>query len=108
MTTHTFFKSLGKVFISCVIYATLSHNLLRVSYQGLNVLESAVRSFAVYSVMFIVYAAIPVSIAVLVAKIPKENRLKPFGTFLNGALGITWALALVGLYFGWYATNAAG
>ena len=94
------------LFISCVAYSVLNHHLLNISYAGLNIVESAVRSFAIYSSMFLIYSFLPILISVLVAKIPKENRKKPYFPYFKVALIVTCILALVGLYFGWYAAQA--
>ncbi len=99
-------KILLVTILSCIIYAFLSHQLLGVSYSNLNAVESMVRSFAIYSAVFLIYSVIPIAVSLLVAKVSKENREKPYFPYFKAALIITWVLALIGLYFGWYAVQA--
>ena len=97
-----------KYLISCIIYSVISHVVMDVSYDNLNFLESSVRSIAIYSAFFTVYAAIPVAISLLIAKLPKSNRNKPIGNFYNIGLIIGWVFSLIALFFGWYGLHRAG
>jgi hypothetical protein len=99
-------KILLGIIISCVAYTFLNHQLLGVSYSDLNLVQTMFRSLAIYSSMFLIYSALPIAISLLVAKAPKQNRLKPYFPYFKVALAITWAFALIGLYFGWYAVQA--
>lgn len=94
------------IILSCITYAFLNHHLLGISYSNLNAVQTMFRSFTVYSAMFLIYCALPVVVSLLVAKIPKQNRGKPYFPYFKAALTITWGLALIGLYFGWYAVQA--
>ena len=99
-------RIITKYLLSCVVYTIISHFILGVSYQNLNVLESSVRSIVIYSAMFTGYAAIPIIISILIAKVPKENRTKPFSNYFNVGLIVAWVIALVFLYGGWYGQKA--
>lgn len=97
-----------KYLISCIVYSTISHVVMNVAYPNLNYLESSVRSLVVYTVNFSAYAAIPVIISLLIAKLPKSNRNKPVTEFYNIGLIIGWIIALIALFFGWYGLHRAG
>ena len=77
-----------------------------VTYSGLNGVESAARSFVIYSSMFLIYSTLPILVSILIAKLPKANRSKPYFPYFKGALTVTWVLASIGFYFGWYAIQA--
>lgn len=68
--------------------------------------QTIFRSLAIYSAMFLIYSALPIVISLLVAKIPKQNREKPYYPYFKVALTLTWAFTSIGLYFGWYAVQA--
>ena len=95
-------RLITKYLLSCIVYTIISHFILGVSYQNLNILESSVRSFTIYSVMFSAYAVIPITISVLIAKVPKSNRSKSLIEYFNIGLVVAWIIALAALYFGWY------
>lgn len=97
-------KTIGKVLLSCSIYALISHIVLDVNYgEQFTALMTAARSFTIYSVLFLGYSGIPIFIAILFAKIPKENRNKPIAQYINSALLVGWLVALVFLWGGWNA-----
>jgi len=97
-----------KYLISCIIYSVISHIAMKASYPNLNYLEASVRSFVIYSVMFSAYAAIPIIVSLLIARLPKANRNKPIVAFYNTGLIIGWAIALIALFFGWYGLYRIG
>ncbi len=99
-------KILLVIILSCITYAFLNHQLLGISYSNLNAVQTMFRSLAIYSAMFLIYSTLPIVISLLVAKIPKQNREKPYFPHFKAALTITWVLASIGLYFGWYAVQA--
>ena len=94
------------VIISCIVYSVLNHHLMGVAYSGLDGFQSALRSFVIYSSMFLIYSALPILVSILIAKVPKANRSKPYFPYFKVALTVTWVLATIGLYFGWYAIQA--
>ena len=99
-------KTVGKILLSCSIYALISHNVLGVNYgDQFTTLMTAARSFAIYSVLFLGYSGIPLIISLLVARAPKANRKKPISPFINSALLIGWIIALVFLWGGWNANR---
>ncbi|MEE9330980.1 MAG: hypothetical protein V3U89_02010 [Methylophilaceae bacterium] len=85
----------------------MSHQLLGGTHHGFTYTQTIIRIFIVHSAMFLIASAIPMIGSVLIAKLPKENRTKPYYQYFKIALAMTWALALLGLYYGWYAIQAA-
>jgi len=98
--------SIMKYLISCVLYAVVSHVSLSISYPGFNIIETALRSLLIYSILFTGYSAIPILVAILIGKIPKINRNKPFSNYFNGGLAVAWVISLLFLYGGWYAQKS--
>ena len=97
----------SKLLVSCVIYTIISHYILSVSYESLNLsgIQTAVRSFTIYSIMFLVFSMVPLLIGLGIAKSTQSNRKKPIKQYFNGALIATWIIALIGLYGGWYGNK---
>jgi hypothetical protein len=99
-------KSISIAFLlSCIIYAVSSHFLLGIRYEGLLPIESALRSFLIYGIFFCSYLALPVVIALLIAKAPKNNRSKSLIPFLENALIAGWVIAILVLWISWYGNQ---
>jgi len=100
------FWTIGKIFLSCCLYAFLSHIVLRIDYgSDFTILETIIRSFLIYSILFLAYSAIPLIIGILIAKIPKENRAKPIAPYVNYSLFFGWVISLFLLWGSWNANS---
>ena len=95
------------ILLSCITYSVLCHQLLGGTHLGFTYAQTIIRVFIIHSAIFLIASVIPMVGSVLIAKLPKENRIKPYYQYFKVALAISWGLALVGLYFGWYAIQAA-
>jgi len=97
---------IGKMALSLFLYLIISSYVLGTrSLDGLSQPESDVRTVLTYSLMFLVASITPLTAGICIAKIPKSNRGKPLGPFLNRILIATWVIAAMGLYFNWYGYN---
>lgn len=99
-------KPIIVILLSLPIYSIASHLLLGVDYGDVTQEEKILRSLLVFSSMFLMTTSVPVLIAILVAKIPKSNRKKPLADYVMKGIYFGWALALVGLWAGWYGKSA--
>jgi hypothetical protein len=95
------------IFLSCITYSVLSHQLLGGTHLGFTYAQTIIRVFIIHSAKFLILSVVPIIVSVLIAKLPKENRIKPYYQYFKVALAIAWGLALVGLYYGWYAIQTA-
>lgn len=94
-----------KIILVYVIFAFASHEFFPISTYNL-----APSQFFIYYIVgyLINFSAIyvPVAlIAILIAKVPINNRAKPLQTFLYNALIATAVIAGLAIYGGWYANN---
>ena len=55
--------------------------------------------------MFLIASVIPMAGSAFISQISKVNRKKPYFQYFKVALAVSWILALVALYFSWYAAT---
>jgi len=94
-----------RVFIVYVIFAIASHIYFPTPTYNLASSQILIFSILAYLINYMaIYIPITL-VAVLIAKVPANNRQKPLQNFLNGALIATAIIATLMIYGGWYATN---
>lgn len=101
-TMKHFARLSGELSASCIGYAVLSHTILGADWgSSLSWVQSVLRSFFLYSAMFLICGVLPFAISVA-AMMVNDNRTKPIRPFLTRALVGTWILALLILFGQWY------
>lgn len=96
-------KELRALVFSCAVYSVFSHYLLGISYPGLDIVQSGIRSFVVYSVIFSTLALVPILVGFIASFCQKKN----YSSYFDIALGVSWLIALAFLCFSWYAHTRA-
>lgn len=100
-------KTIGKILLSCAIYALISHYVLDVDYEKdfSNSLLAPLIVFFVHAFLFLFYASIPLLVGFFIARGLKSNRKKPIDPYMNISLFVGWIIALLALFSGWSADN---
>lgn len=88
----------AKLLVSCIVFTILNYYASDLSQgRDFTLLMSFAWNFSIYAILFLIFAAIPLLIAILVAFFSKRNRAKRMDQYVNIALIIAWLVAL--LYF---------